>query len=309
MKKVINIILALLLLSPLSGELEGSVSAQSAQWSVAPVYKQIEQISPILYKISSAKNVGVMKADGTILVDTIADAITEIPDGYVLTNNKGKKKSDILAIIDQNGTSIMTDEAVSEVVNLFKSKKKDKSVNSKSVNPKFDADGPQTFTEKKLVGYKSGDIFVLPPQFLSAQPFVGGYAIAQTETGFGILKLVPQTFTCKQTNAVMDAGMENTTHTSSLPANPEATLKIKCVDSTGMTFENPGEKKAGSVLYELSTFKERRTFTIIATDDKGSLTLWNSNFSNEEVKENANGKSKTKAKTKGKTKTTKKKKK
>lgn len=307
MKRTFNIILALLLLSPLSGELEGAAYAQSAQWSLAPVYKAIDQLTPTLYRITSAKKVGVATADGTIIVDTIADAITEFPNGYVLTNNKGKKKGDILAIIDQNGSSIMTEESVAEVITLFKNKK-NKTANGKLSNRKFESDGPQTFTEKKLVGYKSGEKTVLPPQFISAQPFVGGYAIAQTETGFGILKLIPQTFTCKQTNAVLDAGMENTTHTSSLPANPEATLKIKCVDSTGMTFENEGVKKDNNVIYELSTFKERRTFTIIATDGKGSLVLWNSNFSNEDAND-AKAKTKTKGKTKTKAKTTKKKKK
>lgn len=286
-----------------------SASAQSAQWSLAPIYKAIDQLTPTLYRISSAKKVGVATADGTIIVDTIADAITEIPNGFVISNNKGKKKGDILAIIDQNGSSIMTEESVTEVITLFKNKK-NKTANGKLSNHKFENDGPQTFTEKKLVGYKSGEKTVLPPQFISAQPFVGGYAIAENETGCGILKLIPQSFTCKQTNAVLDAGMENTTHTSSLPANPEATLKIKCVDSTGMTFENEGVKKGNSVLYELSTFKERRTFTIIANDDKGSLVLWNSNFCNEEVKESVNNsRSKAKTKTKGKTKTTKKKKK
>lgn len=290
-KKAFNIILALFI--------SAAASAQSAQWSVAPVYKAIDQLTPTLYRISSAKKVGVATADGTIVVDTIADAITEIPNGYVLTNNKGKKKGDILAIIDQNGSSIMTDEAVAEVVNLFKSKKKDKIVNGKLSNRKFENDGPQTFTEKKLTGFKSGETVILPPQFVSAQPFAGGYAIAQSETGFGILKLIPQAFTCKQTKAVMDAGMENTYFTSSLPANPEATLKIKCVDSTGMTFENEGVKKGDSMVFELSSFKERRTFTIIATDAKGSLVLWNSNFDNkEEVKESAKTKGKTKTKAK-----------
>lgn len=301
MKKVSFAILALCI----------SISSfsQSAQWSLAPIYKAIDQLTPTLYRISSAKKVGVATADGTIIVDTIADAITEIPNGFVISNNKGKKKGDILAIIDQNGSSIMTEESVAEVITLFKNKK-NKTANGKLSNRKFESDGPQTFTEKKLVGYKSGETVVLPPQFISAQPFVGGYAIAENEYGCGILKLIPKSFTCKQTKAVMDAGMENTTFTSSIPTNPEASLKIKCVDSTGMTFENEGVKKGNSVIYELSTFKERRTFTIIATDDKGSLVLWNSNFCNEEVKESVNNsKSKAKTKTKGKTKTTKKKKK
>lgn len=285
--------------------ISAAASAQSAQWSLAPVYKQIDQITPNLFRISSAKKVGVATADGTILVDTIADAISNVANGYAVTVNKGKKKSDILAIIDENGTSILNDQTVEEAIAQSKGKKKDKKSTLKL--QKLTADGPQTFSEKSKFGYKSGEIFVLPPQFISAQPFVGGYAIAQTETGYGILKLIPQTFTCKQTSAVPDSGMEKTTHSSSIPANAEATLKIKCVDSTGMTFENEGVKKDNSILYELSTFKERRTFTVIANDSKGSLVLWNSNFDNVEKKEAGSTKTTTKSKKKAKTKSKKKK--
>ncbi len=292
MKKAFNIILAL--------GLSAAAFAQSAEWSVAPVYKAIDQLTPTLYRISSAQKVGVATADGTIIVDTIADAITELPNGYALTNSKVKKKGDVLAIIDQNGTSIMTDDAVAEVIGMFKGKKKDKIPSLKL--PQFTADGPLTFTEKKLLGYKMGETVVLPPQFVSAQPFVGGYAIAENETGCGILKLIPQTFTCSQTAAVMDAGMENTTHTSSLPANPEATLKMKCVDSTGMTFESEGKQKGNNMLFELSTFRERRTFTVIATDSKGSLVLWNSNYDNTPQKSPGKAKPAKPAKTKSKTK-------
>lgn len=320
-----------------------SASAQSAQWSVAPVYKAIDRLSPTLFRLSATEKVGLATADGTIVIDTIADAVTSFSDGYAFAVNKEKKKMQLLAIIDESGKATepseelytdalplfangkllaknkknkygyltadgaftVSDEAADEAKALGKKKNKGNKATDDIVTG-IAEDGPQPFsaTERKVsrVGYKNGEHVVLPPQFISAQPFKGGYAIAETESGFGILKLTPQSFTCKQTQAVMDAGMENTTHSSSLPANPEATLKMKCVDSTGMIFEGEGKKKGSNMIFELSSFRERRTFTIIATDAKGSLVLWNSNYDNQEVEAKDKGKSKTKTKTKTKTK-------
>jgi len=333
-KFFINILLAL--------GVSAAASAQSAQWSVAPVYKSVAQLSPTLFTVSSESKLGVITAEGEIVVDTIADAITNFAEGYAIALKKEKKKVRILSLIDENGKATelseeifsdatpyfangkvlaknkknkygyltsdgiftTSDEAADEAKALSKNKNK---ANNDIQAATLTADGPQPFshTERKVnrYGYKSGERVVLPPQFISAQPFIGNYAIAETETGVGILKLTPTSFTCKQTKATLDAGMENTVHTSSVPENKDAVLKIKCVDSTGMIFENEGKKKGSNMIFELSSFKERRTFTIIANDSKGSLVLWDSNFDNEEQK--TTGKTKGKSKTKTKTKTNK----
>lgn len=315
--------------------------AQSAQWSVPPVYKSVERILPSVFKITTTANkVGAATAEGEIVIDTIADAVTVSPNGYACAVNKEKKRMKLLAVIDESGKAMLLNEelytdALPRFANgrlLAKNKKnkygylttdgtfavsdeaadqakaqskgKGKKNEQDPVQVDMATDEPEIFFEEKgkhkIYGYKNGENIVLPPQFLSAEPFIGGYAIAGTESGVGILKLMPKAFSCKQTKAVMDAGMENTEFTSSVYENADAVLRMKCVDSTGMTFECEGQKKGNDMLFELSSFKERRTFSIIATDQKGSLILWNSNFDNkEEVKEKPKAK-KTKTKSKAK---------
>lgn len=317
MKRTFNIIIAL--------GIAITSLAQSAQWSVAPVYKSVEQLSTNLFRISGAEKVGVATSEGEILIDTIADAVTNLSEGYALAINKEKKKVRLLAVISENGkvkeiseelysddvpcfangkllaknkknkygylnqkgAFSLSEEAANEAKAISKNKGKataDSVAQAIAATP----DGPMPFavTERDVAkyGYKNGEYIVLPPQFVSAQPFIGDHAIAETETGVGVLKLTSKAFTCKQTTAVMDAGMESTVHTSSIPENKDAVLIMKCVDSTGMTFESEGKKKGSNMLFELSTFRERRTFTVIATDAKGSLVLWNSNYDNPEPK-------------------------
>lgn len=288
---------------------------------------------------TKANKVGATTTEGEIVIDTIADAVTVSLNGYVCAVNKEKKRMKLLAVIDESGKAMelneelytdalpyfgkgrllaknkknkygylttdgafaVSDEAANEAKALSKSKGKKNEQDVVAVD--MATDGPEVFVEekrkKKRYGYKIGENIVLPPQFVSAEPFSGGYAIAGTESGMGVLKLTPKTFTCKQTKAIMDAGMENTVYTSSVPENAEAVLRMKCVDSTGMTFECEGQKKGNDMLFELSSFKERRTFSVIATDTKGSLVLWSSDFDKkEEAKEKPKAKTKTKSKSK-----------
>lgn len=314
--------------------------AQSAQWAVAPVYKSVERLSPTVFKITNATNkVGATTAEGEIVIDTIADAVTLSPNGYACAVNKEKKRMQLLAVIDESGKAInlseelytdalprfasgrllaknkknkygylttdgsftVSDEAANEAKALSKGKGKKNGQDAVAVD--MATDGPEVFVEEKgkqkRYGYKNGETVVLPPQFLSAEPFSGGYAVARTESGVGVLKLTPKPFVCTQTSAVMDAGMENTVFTSTIPENAEAVLRMKCVDSTGMTFDCEGQKKGDNIHFELSSFKERRTFSVIATDTKGTLVLWSSNFDNkEEAKEKQKTKTKTKTKSK-----------
>ena len=317
--------------------------AQSAQWAVAPVYKSVERMSPSVFKITTKANrVGAATSGGEIVMDTIADAVTDFAEGYACAVNKEKKRMRLLAVIDESGKAMelneelytdalprfannrllaknkknkygyltadgvfaTSDEAADEAKALSKNKGKKNKLDVVEVS--FATDGPETFVEEKrkqkIFGYKNGENIVLPPQFVSAEPFSGGYAVAGTESGVGVLKLTQKSFTCKQTKAIMDAGMENTVFASSVPENADAVLKMKCVDSTGMTFECEGQKKGNDMLFELSSFKEHRTFSVIATDTKGSLVLWSSDFDNKEEVKGKPAKSKSKTKTKSKSK-------
>ncbi|MCF0192748.1 MAG: hypothetical protein HUK05_04905 [Prevotella sp.] len=152
--------------------------------------------------------------------------------------------------------------------------------------PIIEADGPTVFAEKDRYGYMNGANCVLPPQFLAAESFVAGYAIAATSTGKGLLKIIKEPFQCQLTKTEYKDGMENTEHTAVIPTEPkDAVLKMKCVDSTGMKFEDKGKKKGGNMLFALSTFRERRTFTVESTNSKGTLVLWSSVYNQSQDKE------------------------
>lgn len=281
--------------------------AQSAQWSVSPIYKSLSRFAPELYKVSAEDKVGIMSAEGAMVYNTTADSISNLSEGYAIALKKEKKRMRIVALIDEKGNATALEKELyadedshfaggqmlvknkknkfgfinnegNLIVECQMSKKPEVNANvneSENISENF---GPMPFAELNKYGYKIGEKVILPPQFISAQSFYGDYAIAQTATGFGILKLVQQPFSCKMTKAEMVDGMEDTEFVSSLPANKDAALRLVCVDSTGMKFESEGKKSDDKATYNLSSFRERRTFTVVASDEKGELVLWNSVF-------------------------------
>lgn len=318
-----------------------AVSAQCAQWSVAPNYKSLSRFATELYKATVDDKVGIITAEGTVVYDAVADSITNLSEGYAVALKKEKKRMRMLAVIDETGKSIdIKDELYADAKSCFAggqmlvknkrnkfgfidtegklavacqlSKMPELPTSAELAQKDLQsaqAEGPFPFAHKKEYGYKQGENVILPPQFVSAQAFYGNYAIARTSTGYGILKLVAQPFVCKMTKMEFVDGMENTEFTSSLPANKDAAMKMICIDSTGMKFEDEGTKSADKAVFNLSTFRERRTFTVVATDDKGQLVLWNSVFSGNNDSKNAGADSKKTKKSKKKTTTKSKKKK
>ena len=70
------------------------------------------------------------------------------------------------------------------------------------------ADGPTVFYEGGQIGYRTGNKVFLPPQFVQARDFRGGYALASTSYGlFGLLQIVPEGHvTCVQEKGSIDPG-------------------------------------------------------------------------------------------------------
>lgn len=318
--------------------ISAAANAQSAQWVVAPTQQSLSRFATELYKVKVGDKVGIMSAEGAMVVGAMADTISNISEGYAVALKKEKKRMRMLALIDETGkVTDIKDELYADANTYFvggkmlvKNKKNkfgfinaegkiaepcqmSKSPElpaSSEVSLSVQADGPVPFAYKKEYGFKIGEKVVLPPQFVSAQAFYGKYAIAQTSTGYGILKLVDQTFTCKLTKSELVDGMENTEFTSVLPVNKDAAMKMVCIDSTGMKFEGEGKKSGEKAVFNLSSFRERRTFTVVATDENGELVLWNSVFQgNNEGNDDGSSSNKTKKSKKTTKKTTKKKRK
>ena len=70
------------------------------------------------------------------------------------------------------------------------------------------ADGPFVFYEGGRIGYRAGNKVFLPPQFVQARDFKGGYALASSNYGFfGILQIIPEgQVICAQEQGPIDPG-------------------------------------------------------------------------------------------------------
>lgn len=85
------------------------VRAQSVKWSVPPEYESIDQVSEKLYKVTTVKGVGVVTADGKMVVDPEeADKITDFSEGLAVALKVDKSKNYRLAgIISEDGEMLV----------------------------------------------------------------------------------------------------------------------------------------------------------------------------------------------------------
>lgn len=287
-------------------------SAQSAKWAIAPKYNSVNRMAPSTFVLKTQGRVEVVDAEGTTLFADAADSLTSFSDGYALLLKKDKKGMKVVSVIDQTYKTVPVNTDVYADAYTYYNKgvaavknKKGKyglldvngtlaapcKMSSPVLNGEAIAaadgngvavvyDGPAVFEENKQFGYKTEKDCVLPPQFVAAEGFSSGYAIAKTSSGVGVLKLLPQSFPCNLQSAVMKDGMEDRIYTANvLPDFQNARLNLKCVDSTGMIFENGGKREGDKHIFFLATFKERRIFTMEVIDDKGKLVVWNSDYS------------------------------
>lgn len=83
--------------------------AQSVKWSVPPKYDAVEQVTEKLYKVTSGKSVGIVSAEGKVVVDTdFADKITDFSEGLAVAMKVDKNKNYRLAgIIYEDGRTLV----------------------------------------------------------------------------------------------------------------------------------------------------------------------------------------------------------
>ena len=115
-----------------------------------------------------------------------------------------------------------------------------------NIVPVMAYDGPTTFVENSLYGYKQGNKVILPAQFQTASPFSKGYAIVAKENKYGVLKLLKGDFQCRSTSGTLktaDAGMESVDYVISVPDDwKDGSLELTCIngDKTKTCSTQPG---------------------------------------------------------------------
>lgn len=140
-------------------------------------------------------------------------------------------------------------------------------------------DGPTTFSENNLYGYKIGRKVILPPQFGDALPFSQGYAIASVNGRYGVLKLLKDDFSCSSlpgTLKVDDKEMELIDYQVSVPEEwRNNTLDLICfVDGNEKnSCSRPGDMNVKR-LFSLIVPKGKRTFCLRGDN----LTVWDSSM-------------------------------
>lgn len=140
-------------------------------------------------------------------------------------------------------------------------------------------DGPTTFSENNLYGYKIGRKVILPPQFGDALPFSQGYAIASVNGRYGVLKLLKDDFSCSSlpgTLKVDDKEMESIDYQVSVPEEwRNNTLDLICfVDGNEKnSCSRPGDMNVKR-LFSLIVPKGKRTFCLRGDN----LTVWDSSM-------------------------------
>lgn len=128
-------------------------------------------------------------------------------------------------------------------------------------------DGPTTFSENDLYGYKQAGKIMLPPQFDEATPFFQGFAIASVNGEYGLLKLVDGNFSCVTATGSLktsEKGMRSVDYVVSVPKEWEnSALELTCVTD--------GKDKTSSL--QPGTASPKRTFSFIIPQGNQELSL------------------------------------
>jgi len=147
--------------------------------------------------------------------------------------------------------------------------------------PAMAASGIVPYMEKGFYGYKSGRRMVLPAQFVSAEPFVDGYAIVQAPIGYGALRLINGEVKCKKEKSESLGDTSEVTFAVDLPDGmKEGTLSMRCKSPNGVVSTAEGNGSGSSWDFTFEVPKGKNSFTLIFSCDKGDLEVWNSSDTN-----------------------------
>mgnify|MGYP000224625550 CR=1 FL=1 len=181
--------------------------------------------------------------------------------------------------IDTSGRVIRTDN------NVTLSFDKKHALGSEDDFEVFDAiadvvyDGPSTFVQDGLYGYKSGARVILPCQFNEAMPFSKGYAIAAKGQKFGVLKLTRSAFGCrasKGTLATSGSDMESIDYIVTVPEEWRKTsLELSCIGNETQTCARPGDSSSTRVF---SFIRTKGSYNLQLEGE--NLIVWNDKMGN-----------------------------
>lgn len=152
--------------------------------------------------------------------------------------------------------------------------------------------GPKPYNEDGYYGYRYNGQVVLPPQFIYAEPFNDGYAIAIAPTGYGLLQLINADIQHrweKGIEEVSDKDMKSVNWIMTMPNEwSNGTFEMRCKSGNGVETKVQGEKDGSSWHFPFIVPSGDNVYSLVGKDSNGELTLWSSSSN---VKSEATNKS------------------
>lgn len=211
-------------------------------------------------------------------VMTLQSDIGEIHTGTSFKNGEALviTKDNRYCIINTSGQLLRVDN---NVILMFDDKYALTASNEvkENVVPATVYDGPTTFVENGIYGYKQGSKVILPAQFKEASPFSKGYAIVSKENRYGVLKLLQGDFLCRSTAGTLkttDAGMVSVDYIVTVPNDwKDGSLELSCInaDGTKASSTQPGDAN-NSRVFSFILAKGKHSLSL----DGGDLIVWES---------------------------------
>lgn len=182
-------------------------------------------------------------------------------------------------IINTSGLLVRIDNNVAMVFDeKYALKSPDDEVpDKKTISMSFD--GPSTFAQNDLYGYKVGNKIILPAQFKEAEPFSKGLALVAVGKNWGVLQLVNDNFDCapvESSIASSENDSESIDYEVSVPTvwrDEELVLTCTNPDGTEINCQRPGDANAKRT-FSFILKKGERQLSLRGND----LTVWDSSM-------------------------------
>lgn len=199
---------------------------------------------------------------------------TTFKNGEALVTNKGEKQY----VISNTGSIVRIDNSIALIFDDRYSLVSDNNKNDIIQAETIVYDGPTTFTENGLYGYRLEEAIILPAQFTEALPFSKGYAIAGKDGKKGILKLVNGSFSGQQAKGSLVSSDQQKEAVDYLVEIPEEwkneSLKLSFLSkdkNSNINASLPGDG-ASTRTFSFLLPKEREEGKVML--EGGTLVLW-----------------------------------
>lgn len=237
---------------------------------------------------TALKLLGIKKKEKVFYIDksgNVLDLASDIGDIYLATSFSDDEAlvinmNDKRFVINKEGKALRIESptTILDFNDKYALRKKGEE-ESQGVNDHI-GNGPKPYNEEGYYGYRYNGQVVLPPQFIYAEPFNDGYAIAIAPTGYGLLQLINADIQYrweKGTEDAPDKDMKSLNWVMKMPDEwGNGIFEMRCKSGNGVETKAQGEKDGSSWNFSFVVPSGNNVYSLVGKDSNGELTLWSS---------------------------------